>query len=227
MDEKKNDLEIESIDELIPEDDELNQNTLEEVNVESNIGDDSVKETVEEFDSDSEVPVDTSSANSESKDDIEGIRHHTLLDPNPEILRYTTNKMSFWFVILAIVFNCLAFLDYYGKKGVTPDIFLGLDVIINILVLLACFVTAEEVKAYKEVFAYVAFGLAVVQIARIFFIPLKYSKVLINSYGTSYVYIIILYILSAIALVFGGIVCVLRSRILKNYLFSKESNEVK
>lgn len=150
-------------------------------------------------------------------------RKHTLLNPNPEILRYSTNKLSFWLVILAIVFNCLAFLDYYGKKGVTPDIYLGLDVIINILVLLACFVSAEEVKAYRIKFAYVSFGLAFVQILRIFFIPLMHAKAL-QGYG-SFVYLIVLYVLSAACLVFGGIICIFRSNILNEFLNSKSVEE--
>lgn len=154
-----------------------------------------------------------------------GIKKHTLLDPNPEILRYSSNKFSFWLIILAIIFNCLAFLDYYGKKGITPDIFLGLDVVINILVLLACFVSAEEVKAYRSAFAYAAFGLAGIQIARIFFIPLLHFKALID-YG-SFIYIIVLYILSAICLIAGGVICLFRSNILTNYLNSinKEQND--
>ncbi len=153
------------------------------------------------------------------------IKPHTLRNPNPEILRYTTNKLSFWLVILSIVFNCLAFLDYYGKRTVAPDFFLGLDVVINILVLLACFVSAEEVKAYRKVFGFVSFGLAGVQVLRIFFIPLKYFKPLVAC--GSFPYLIVLYVLSAVCLILGGLICIYRSNILTGYLNSLKNAENK
>ncbi len=162
--------------------------------------------------------LNSSTENNQNSEDNNELPKHTLLHPNPEILRYSTNKLSFWLVILAIILNCLAFLDYYGKRNVKPDMVLGVDVIINILVLLACFVTAEEVKAYRKRFAYVSFLLAVVQIARIFFIPLRYYKVLMEY--NSFVYIVMLYVLGAVFLTLAGLICIFRSNILVNYLNS-------
>ncbi len=159
-----------------------------------------------------------------SKDSVKTARN-TFLNPNPDILRYKTNKVSFNLIMIALVVNCLAFLDYYGRKNVKPDIWLGLDVIINILMLLAFFVTAEETKAYRKLFGGVSIGLAVIQIARIFFIPLKYSNALIE-YG-SFIYIVILYVLSALLLVGAGLVCLFRSNVLYSYLDSLKQAEVK
>lgn len=152
-----------------------------------------------------------------------GVEKHTFFKPNPDILRYRTNKFSFLMVMLAIVLNCLAFLDYFGKRNVIPDIYLGIDVVINILMMLALFVTGEEVKAYRKSFAIVSFVLAAIQIARIFFIPVKHFDALI-AYGSFY-YLVVLYVLSAVLLVIAGLVCYFRSTVLYNYLDSLNNSD--
>lgn len=139
----------------------------------------------------------------------------------PQLLRYRNNSISFWLCMLAILFNVLAFLKIYEKASCTPDFILGIDVVINILVLLGCFVCAEEVKAYRKNFAYFSFVIAVLQIARIFIVPLKHVDVLsaeVNLFGNAFIYLIILYVVSAASLIVSGIICIKRGNILQDYL---------
>lgn len=99
-----------------------------------------------------------------------------------DLMRYSKNKMAGNLAILGIVFNCLYFMFMYkqvcGIKTVYTDgatvysYIHGASVIINLLVLLVAFLTSERIKNYDKRFSYVAFGLAAIQIIRIFIYPL-------------------------------------------------------
>ena len=64
-------------------------------------------------------------------------------------MRYKNNGLSFWLCMLAIVFDVAMFLIIYTTSSCTPNFELGLDLLINVLFLLAAFLTAEKTKAYK------------------------------------------------------------------------------
>jgi hypothetical protein len=93
-----------------------------------------------------------------------------------DIMRYKTNGISFWLCMLAIVFNVAMFLIIYTTKSCTSDYELGIDLLVNVIFLLAVFLTAEKTKAYNKTAGFCAIGLGVVEIIRIFWIPTKYHN---------------------------------------------------
>lgn len=91
-----------------------------------------------------------------------------------DIMRYKTNGLSFWLCILAIIFNVAMFLIIYTSRACTPNFELGIDLLVNVIFMLAAFLTAEKTKAYNKKAGFVAVAIGVIQVARIFWIPLKY-----------------------------------------------------
>lgn len=90
-----------------------------------------------------------------------------------DILRYKKNKFASSFALLALVFNCLYFSVIYAISAVQSmfDVWMGISVIVNLLVLLMGFYASEGVKGYNKNFAYVLFALAVLQLVRIIYYP--------------------------------------------------------
>lgn len=97
-----------------------------------------------------------------------------------DIMRYKTNGLSFWLCMLSIVLNVAMFLIIYTKSSCTPNFELGLDLLVNVIFMLAAFLTAEKTKAYNKRAGFVAMGIGTIQIARIFWIPLKYFNLWIK-----------------------------------------------
>ena len=91
-----------------------------------------------------------------------------------DIMRYRPNGASFWLCMLAVILNVSMFLIVYTNKACTTDWELGIDLLVNVMFMLAAFLTAEKTKAYNKSAGYVAIGLGAIQILRIFWIPLKY-----------------------------------------------------
>ena len=93
-----------------------------------------------------------------------------------DIMRYKTNGISFWLCMLAIVLNVAMFLIIYTTKSCTSDFELGIDLLVNVIFMLAVFLTAEKTKAYNKNAGFFAIGIGLVEILRIFWIPVKYHK---------------------------------------------------
>lgn len=160
--------------------------------------------------------------------DLEGELHETHSD----IMRYKNNTSSFWLCILAICLNVAMFLIIYKDKNCTPDVQLGLDLLINILVLLAAFLIAERTKTYNVKGGYFAIGLGVVELLRIFWIPLRYYLVYIESLNTEtvtglttskFVWCVALLICGAISLISAGLICLQKSKRLTEHLKNIEN----
>ena len=168
--------------------------------------------------------------------DLEGNLHELHSD----IMRYKTNTASFWLCILAIVCNVAMFLIIYKTTNCTPNVQLGIDLLINVLVLLAAFLIAERTKAYNKNGAYGAIGLGVVEILRIFWIPLfyftKYMEYLKVEDKGSYTGIIgldpngftwccILLTAAGVSLIFAGIICLAKGKRLQDHLKNLEGGK--
>lgn len=99
--------------------------------------------------------------------------------PNQELLhddirRYKTNKLAASLALLAIVFNCLYFcLLYSFRDSFFGTWRLGVSVILTLMVLLITFLSSEGIKGYNKKFAIPLIVLAVVQIIRMFGLPLE------------------------------------------------------
>lgn len=154
-----------------------------------------------------------------------------------DILRYKKNKLAANLALLALVFNCLYFMLFYSvHKNYFYTILLGLSVIVNLVVLLLGFFCSEGVKGYNGKFSYVLFGLAAVQIIRIFIFPLRgmSKNVLKDNYyfgiamtspvqGTI---LIIFLVLSAACFIAAGVYGLIMATRLKSFQKKIENGEV-
>ncbi len=143
-------------------------------------------------------------------------------DVSIDRLRFIKNKASSRLLILAIVFDVLYFISLY-RSDVRDYYYhfpIGVSIIANLVFLLTCFLASEGVKNYKPAYSFVAFILAVMQIGRIFWIPmdahntfLKVGKETIRVMDdTQFFWILVFLIGSAVCLVLGGIINLQKSK---------------
>lgn len=142
-------------------------------------------------------------------------------------LRYTKNKLSSTLAILAIVFDCLYFVSIYSSDvgNYFYNYIIGASVVYNLLFLLCTFLSSEGVKSYKLNYATLLIGVGVMQIVRIFYIPLKAHTELVKI-GTEsvpamsdgqFTYVVICLCLSAAACIASGAIGIYKSVTLKRY----------
>lgn len=152
-------------------------------------------------------------------------------------LRYSKNKISAVMAYLAILFNAIYFAFIY--KGVQADvstyyfnITVGVSVLVNIVFMLLAFLASEGVKNYKIAHAVIMFVLAGLQVFRIFGYP-------INAHATThaadasklimgdglFTLCLIMLIASAVCLVYGGVITVIKAGKLKAHNALIESGE--
>ena len=107
---------------------------------------------------------------------------------NPEIMRYTKNSGSFWLCMLAIATDVLYFTAAFSPsmEGVTfsAGFVVAIDVILNILFMLFSFLCAEKLKAYQIEWSYIALGMGLFQIVRIFIVPFLTYEVIAQGQTT-------------------------------------------
>lgn len=90
-------------------------------------------------------------------------------------MRYTKNTLSASLALAAIVFNVFYFISIY-KSDVSNyyyQIFIGIDVVYNLLFMLVVFLSSEGVKTYKMGYAIGLLAIGALQVARIFYIPVQ------------------------------------------------------
>lgn len=150
-----------------------------------------------------------------------------------DMLRYRPNKLGFLLAILAIVFNAIMFFNLYETQAVTPDILLGVNIVSNILFMLAAFLLAEKCKAYDIKSGYITIGLGVVEIIRIFITPLRYllkhnqtgTEVAVGIAAGQFTFVTIMMVLAAICLIGAGVLTIIRGRQLLIHLHDLEVKE--
>ncbi len=97
-------------------------------------------------------------------------------------MRFTKNTLSSRLALLAIVFDVLFFVSVYKSDVETYyyTILIGGSIIYNLVFLLATFLASEGVKNYKTGYSWLLLGLGVIQIARIFIIPMNAHNTILN-----------------------------------------------
>lgn len=151
-------------------------------------------------------------------------------------LRFTKNSLASTLAIVAIVFDVLYFLNIY-KSDVNNNvgnfyyqIRIGASIILNLLFMLAAFLSSEGVKNYKKEYAYVLGFLGVLQIVRIFILPMQAHQAEVTIAGVTnkvmgtgqFVTVIIYLILSAASCFAAAYVGIKRSNELQAHMASLE-----
>lgn len=145
-------------------------------------------------------------------------------------MEYSKDRIPSWFALLAILLNVFYFVSIY-KTNVSAyySFTIGLSVIINLLFMLATFLCSEGVKSYKKSYGVAMIVVGAIEIARIFYFPLKGITSVDEATGLQvmdqgqFVRVVIYLSLAAALLIAGGIMSIRNSIVLEKYLNEKNS----
>ena len=143
-------------------------------------------------------------------------------------MRYTKNTVSSRLALLAILFDVLFFVSVY-KSDVGSyyyTILIGASIIYNLVFLLAAFLASEGVKNYKPGFSWLLMVLGVIQIIRIFIIPMNAHAAMVNGIRVmgdfQFARTVVYLTLSALCLFLSAAVNLYKSSVLTAHLKSLE-----
>ena len=144
-------------------------------------------------------------------------------------MRYTKNTTSSRLALLAIVFDVLFFISIYKSDVGTYyyTMTIGGSIIYNLIFLLAAFLCSEGVKKYQTVYSWVMIVLGILQIARIFIIPMDAHRTIINSEpvmgNAQFIFTVVCLALAAACLFAGAVINLKKSRALSAHLASLQA----
>lgn len=143
-------------------------------------------------------------------------------------MRYEKNKLSANLAIIGIVFNALYFVSIYKSNAGSYyyAIIMGASILYNLLFMLIVFLASEGAKNYKSWYSYVLVLIGILQIARIFILPLRAHSTMISVSGqqvavmsdAQFIRVIIYLVLSGICLIASGITLKRKSADLEAHL---------
>jgi hypothetical protein len=146
-------------------------------------------------------------------------------------MRFTKNTLSSTLCYLAIFLNALYFVTLYSIdkiESVGQDYYgfhIGLSVVYNLLFMLFSFLCSEGVKNYSLGYSISILAIGVMQIVRIFYIPMKAHEVFIpRAEGmsrllsdTDFTLITVFLTVSAVCCITAGVVGIIKYVTLENY----------
>lgn len=131
-------------------------------------------------------------------------------------MRFTKNSLSANLAIVAIIFDVFFFVSIYGSNVGTYyyNIIIGVSVVYNLLFMLAAFLSSEGVKNYKKGYTWLLIGLGVIQIVRIFIIPMRAHSATVSIGGVEtvvmgdrqFMALVIFMVASAVCLIASAVV---------------------
>jgi len=137
-------------------------------------------------------------------------------------MRFTKNSTSSGLALLALLLNVFYFVSIYKSDVGTYyyTILIGGSIIYNLVFMLSTFLCSEGVKNYKASFGYAMIVIGLLQIVRIFIIPMHASKatIVIKEVETivmgpaQFTRLVIYLVLSAACLIAGGLIAIYKSR---------------
>ena len=164
-----------------------------------------------------------------------------------DIQRYKKNKFAANLALLGIVFSCVYFITLYAHIDKNYYNFyykwpMAIDVIYNLFFLLFVFLFSEQVKNYNRKMFWVQLVFGVMQIVRIFWLPLGgiaetlyvklagvdfgYDSYLAELSGTTFVILAISLAASGACVIGSAVIGYIRSLSLENFTKKLESGEV-
>lgn len=90
-------------------------------------------------------------------------------------MRFIKNSLCSNLAILGILFNVFYFVSIYRSDvgSYYYNITIGASIVYNLIFMLAVFLSSEGVKNYKKNYSYLLTAIGVLQVVRIFHIPMK------------------------------------------------------
>ena len=147
-----------------------------------------------------------------------------------EMLRYRPNKGSYFLSLLSIVCFAVAFCVFYSSTDLPTgresfNLFgsnvagpwLGIDIVLNIVLMLFMFFATIEMKSYSLTLGYASVGIGIFQIIRIFMLPLSLLNVG-SMKPAIFTTMLIMYVLSGTFAILAGFLSVYRGTALRKYL---------
>ena len=142
-------------------------------------------------------------------------------------LLYTQNKMSANLTYLGIVFGVFYFVSIYQSdvNNYYYTFTIGLSVIYNLMFLLIAFLSSEGLKNYKISYAFMIIAVGIMQIVRIWGIPMDAHTTLDTVEGvetlvmddSQFQYCCIALIVSAACCILAGLIGIYKTVMLNNY----------
>lgn len=142
-------------------------------------------------------------------------------------MRYAKNALSSRLTYLAILFNVLYFVSIYESDVGSwyYSISIGASIVYNLVFMLMTFLASEGVKNYKMGYSVLLLVAGVLQVGRIFYLPVQAYKATVTISRVTYpvmemsqlIWVIVCLSLSAAACLAAGLIGVYRSRTLSAY----------
>ncbi len=147
-------------------------------------------------------------------------------------MRFTKNTLSSGLALLAILLNVFYFVSIY-KSDVGSyyyNILIGASILYNLIFMLAVFLCSEGVKSYNSTYACVLLVVGVLQIVRIFILPVRAhsATVTINQQETvvmqtaQFLRVVLYLSASAVCCLVAGVVGLQKSRALSAHMAELE-----
>ena len=140
-------------------------------------------------------------------------------------MRFKNNKTSANLVLLAILLDVLYFVNIYQNDADTYyyQYMIGISIIYNLVFMLAAFLSEEGVKNYKKNYSIPLVILGVIQIVRIFILPMDAHTTMLSSGGPAmgdgqFTYLVALLVISAACLVVSAVVNVVKCVALESHM---------
>lgn len=139
-------------------------------------------------------------------------------------MRFTKNSLSANLAILAILFDVLYFVGIYQRNAGNYyyTYMMGISVIYNLIFMLAAFLSSEGVKNYKKDYTWMLLILGVIQVVRIFILPMDAHN---TPYGdgrvmsdTQFIVEVAFLVISAVCLVASAIVNYVKCTALESHM---------
>ena len=160
-----------------------------------------------------------------------------------DIQRYKKNKLASMLAILGIVFCCVYFMFLYADIDKTNKAYfykwpIAADVIYNLLFMLFVFLFSEQVKNYNRKMFWVQLIFGVMQIVRIFWLPLAgiaetaYPKIVGLVYGDKelafgpFIVMAVSLAASGACVIASAIIGFIRAKSLENFTDKIASGEI-
>jgi hypothetical protein len=133
-----------------------------------------------------------------------------------EKMLFIQNKLGYTFVLLYLVFNTAYTIKILNSM--TPNRFIAIEVMLNIVLSLLAFLAAVKIKNYLVQWAYVIVGLGVFEFVRILLIPNSIS-------GSNLRYLIVTLALAGVFALIGSYITIQKNK-LRNQVIEQNTKKL-